>query len=344
MGDTSVDSHHRSSWIDRVLENSVLAALATLLKVLLVPVQLLAIVAKRRREGLMHALLACLLISTAYVAPFYFQRKVPRGHRNTVLFRTVSTLTVCAVAWIPLALAVSRSSKVEDIQGRHVVLQLLGLRTKGLAAAALVPILLTALLFLGPLSLLVIKWLSGRRVEQLDRSLLEWWRSTVVGPVTEEFAFRACMLPLLLLQGYGPTQAVLLTPLFFGVAHLHHAYDFVVHQGCTVHDALLMVGFQAAFTTVFGWYASFLLFRTGHYIAPLGAHAFCNIMGFPDLSAAQAHPRARLISRLYLVGILAFAALVGPLSHPLLYSNMLPSRSLGVNMYGHIAHDACRVP
>ena len=65
------------------------------------------------------------------------------------------------------------SLQVEDIQGQHVVLQLLGLRTKGLAAAALVPILLTALLFLGPLSLLVIKWLSGRRVEQLDRSLLE---------------------------------------------------------------------------------------------------------------------------------------------------------------------------
>ena len=47
---------------------------------------------------------------------------------------------------------------------------------------------------------------------------------------------------MLLLQGYGPTQAVLLTPLFFGVAHLHHAYDFVVHQGCSLHDALLMVG------------------------------------------------------------------------------------------------------
>ena len=36
-------------------------------------------------------------------------------------------------------------------------------------------------------------------------------------------------------------KAVLLTPLFFGVAHLHHAYDFVVHQGCTVKSALVMV-------------------------------------------------------------------------------------------------------
>ena len=106
----------------------------------------------------------------------------------------------------------------------------------------------------------------------------------------------------------------------------------------------MQVSFQAAFTTVFGWYASFLLLRTGHYIAPLGAHAFCNVMSFPDLSAARAHPRATLIMRLYLVGIIAFAALLGPLSHPALYSNMLSSGSPGVNMYGQVAHRAGSLP
>lgn len=44
-----------------------------------------------------------------------------------------------------------------------------------------------------------------------------------------------------MLQGYSHAQSVLLTPLFFGVAHLHHAYDFVVHQGCTLSEALIMV-------------------------------------------------------------------------------------------------------
>ena len=53
------------------------------------------------------------------------------------------------------------------------MLQLLGLRIQGLAAAAIFPILLTAALFLGPLSLLYFNWLSQRRVEQLNRSLLE---------------------------------------------------------------------------------------------------------------------------------------------------------------------------
>ena len=104
----------------------------------------------------------------------------------------------------------------------------------------------------------------------------------------------------------------------------------------------MQVGFQAALTTVFGWYASFLLLRTGHFIAPLGAHAFCNFLGFPDLAAAQAHPRAALIKRLYLVGIAAFVGLLVPVSSPSLYSNTLSGKGLHINMYQHIAqmHEA----
>lgn len=95
----------------------------------------------------------------------------------------------------------------------------------------------------------------------------------------------------------------------------------------------VQVGFQAGYTTVFGWYASFLLLRTGHVIAPIGAHAFCNFMGFPDFSAAQAHPRAVLLKILYPVGIVAFAVLLAPMSWPYMYSNLLSYREPKVNMY-----------
>lgn len=145
--------------------------------------------------------------------------------------------------------------QVEDAQRWRVVLQLLGLRTQGLAAAAVVPVVLTAVLFVGPLSIPFLAWLSQRPIAQLSRSLLEvssraaeqysavlwrqntscsvlyralwqgclvkptlqwsslpracvavvqWWRGVAVGPLTEEFAFRACMLPLLLLQVVHP--------------------------------------------------------------------------------------------------------------------------------------------
>lgn len=56
----------------------------------------------------MHVLLSCLLISTAYVAPFYFHRRFSRSHSTTIFFRSVSTFAVCLVAWLPLAFAVAK--------------------------------------------------------------------------------------------------------------------------------------------------------------------------------------------------------------------------------------------
>lgn len=45
---------------------------------------------------------------------------------------------------------------------------------------------------------------------------LIWLRNHVVAPLSEEFTFRACMLPLLL-QCFRPLTAVFVCPLFFGV-------------------------------------------------------------------------------------------------------------------------------
>ena len=53
---------------------------------------------------------------------------------------------------------------------------------------------------------------------------LIWWRNHAVAPFTEEYTFRACMMPILL-GYYTPKGAVLVAPLFFGVAHLHHMIE-----------------------------------------------------------------------------------------------------------------------
>ena len=42
-------------------------------------------------------------------------------------------------------------------------------------------------------------------------------------------------------QGCSVTATVLGTPLLFGVAHLHHLREHVVHQGCALRPALVMV-------------------------------------------------------------------------------------------------------
>ena len=43
------------------------------------------------------------------------------------------------------------------------------------------------------------------------------------------------------MQGYSGTAAVLLVPMFFGVAHLHHVHELTVHQQKPLSLALLVV-------------------------------------------------------------------------------------------------------
>lgn len=110
------------------------------------------------------------------------------------------------------------------------MLDIMGFRVDGFLTAMIVPLLLTATLFLGPISAIII---NGAWKVYLEPSYwidcfqnILWLRNHIVAPLSEEFTFRACMMPLLL-QSYRQTTAVLLTPLFFGVAHLHHNIERV---------------------------------------------------------------------------------------------------------------------
>lgn len=123
---------------------------------------------------------------------------------------------------------------------------------------------------------------------------LIWWRNQVVAPLSEEWTFRACMLPLLL-QCFAPTTAIFVCPLFFGVAHFHHVVERI-KMGMGIKHALFIScewkspiianpgigtspkrrgifygicasisGFQSAYTTLFGAYAAFLFAKTGEF-------------------------------------------------------------------------------
>lgn len=67
-----------------------------------------------------------------------------------------------------------------------------------------------------------------------------WLRNHVVAPLSEEFTFRACMLPLLL-QSYHPLRAIMITPLFFGIAHLHHIIERY-RAGMAIKSILIVSG------------------------------------------------------------------------------------------------------
>lgn len=148
--------------------------------------------------------------------------------------------------------------------------------------------------------------LPGQRFFQPPASRLEVARNFGVGPTSEELVFRSCMLATARFGSASPSQLKLLftTPLYFGLAHLHHAID-VYYQGGKTHaafqNACLSAAVQFAYTTVFGWYADYLFLRTGTcsaytgtVIAPLAAHILCNAMGLPRLPRRGTTPQRLL--------------------------------------------------
>lgn len=150
---------------------------------------------------------------------------------------------------------------------------------------------LTALLFAGPLFEKGVidsgwrHWVKGR---DLYETLCSWigWRNYIVGPFTEEVLFRSLLLSLHLLIRPPSSQSVLIyvTPLYFGIAHIHHFYEYTLtHPFTPLPPALLRSMVQFGYTTVFGWYAAFLFLRTGNLWGVVVVHGFCNWMGLPRL-------------------------------------------------------------
>eukprot|EP00887_Chlorella_sp_A99_P000161 scaffold13.g161.t1 len=287
-----------------------------------------------------------------FVLPLYASRDgLPRSHPTCVWRRMAASLAATAAgAWIPtylrLASAFGRVSLMgnqwdggeEVAWGNGVgeaptageLLPALGLRREGLRTACTLPLLLTATLYAGPLVMLALDATAapGGAAVALDGgaalSLVQRLhadpaplRNYVAAPMAEEACFRAGLLSALLLGGAPPAAAVWLSPLAFGAAHLHHWHDLVSHQGWERWRATAATAFQFGYTLVFGWYAAFLMLRTGHLAAPTLCHAFCNAMGFPRFAAVGAYPERwqRLAAGAALAaGVAGFAALALPLT------------------------------
>lgn len=199
----------------------------------------------------------------------------------------------------------------------QTLLAALGLRSSGLLAASALPLLLTAVLFAGPLLQLATD--RRQRHARLALPLPMLLRNLVVAPLVEEFVFRSCMLSYLLASGVGPTAAVALSPLLFAASHLHHVYDLTRFQGHSLRSALAAVAFQFSYTALFGWLAAWLFVRSRHLAAVALPHAFCNFMG-PPLPPAPAAPGRSRILAAYGLGVAGFALLLRPLSDPRLYA------------------------
>ena len=150
-------------------------------------------------------------------------------------------------------------------------------------------VLLTGLLFAGPLfekGVIESGWRHWAKGQDLNETLSSWigWRNYIAGPFTEEVLFRSLLLSLHLLIRPPSSHSILIfvTPLYFGIAHMHHFYEYTLtHPFTPLPPALLRSIIQFGYTTVFGWYAAFLFLRTGSLWGVVLVHSFCNWMGLP---------------------------------------------------------------
>jgi len=155
------------------------------------------------------------------------------------------------------------------------------------------PYLVTPILYLGPL---YATFLGSKLPFQSSWSwdydvmpVFNTWvgvRNYFFGPITEELVFRASVLAVYHLAGISRNKMIFLSPLLFGLAHLHHAWEIYNNEGKTVaaaKRALLVILFQLAYTTLFGYHCAFLFLRTGSVYPPLFSHMFCNFMGLPQI-------------------------------------------------------------
>jgi len=166
--------------------------------------------------------------------------------------------------------------------------------------------LLVTILFLGPLFESTVcegnwrDWLRLRGVGSTLSSSIGWRNYVTVspsphlhdlppahtfisqGPVTEEIVFRSVIVAVHILAKVHLTKLVFITPLYFGIAHVHHFYEFTLtHPQAPLLAGLIRSLVQFTYTSLFGFFAAFVYVRTGSVLACIIAHSFCNFMGLP---------------------------------------------------------------
>jgi len=261
------------------------------------------------------------LLGVSYVASLYVWRSnLDRDHPDTIKRRFVSAAFMTLVSPV-FVWKFGATSLLE----KYSLAELIGLRTTGLLQASILPLLLTMILFLGPTAMLLLdERFRVFCVPMFWKQSLQdwiWWRNHVVAPFSEEFTFRACMVPVLL-GYYSHFWAIIISPLFFGVAHFHHMVERI-RKGHDILSSFLISMFQFTYTTIFGMYSAYLFVRTGHFAAPFIVHAYCNFMGFPDFGEViNSEPKKRLVlSILFCTGLILFYCLLEVMTTPDWYSN-----------------------
>ena len=223
-----------------------------------------------------------------YVAPFYLSKttrpspSLSRDAPSVIRARIRAVTSACIISSLLVILIIAKFGHTTPQETLH----LLGWWPAD-PLDVVRTVLLCSILFVGPLFEAAIvegqlrDWVRGTYVVETFSSWIGW-RNLVAGPVTEEIIFRSLLVPLHILAQITPKKMVFTTPLYFGIAHVHHLYEFrLTHPEVPLLPAIIRTVVQFTYTSLFGFFATFVYLRTGSVYAAIAAHMFCNWMGLP---------------------------------------------------------------
>ena len=270
-------------------------------------------------------IISCFGLAVMFVGALYLVPTTkPRDDPETIRWRMLATGLVSAVTPLYMLLWADSNTSGTGDELYHV----LGIKLDGIIPAILYPVVLVTVLYCGV-------WIHSIMALAADKGVLKAYinaslkqfnfhvalRNYVMAPFVEEFVFRACMLPILT-SSMGMKIGVLVCPLFFGVAHVHHLTEWYRWRQTPFSEALLITIVQLCYTSLFGLYSAFLFVRTGHLISPVVSHMYCNIMGLPDVNAIAESKYSVVLWIIYVCSLVGFFILLVPLTEPSLYQSI----------------------
>ena len=262
-----------------------------------------------------------------YLVPPSRVLRLPRSSNEQILWRFFAVAISMILAPLPLLVLKESTHFTKHIS----IFDLTGLSLQCNTFSSLVwPIFVTITLFLGPIiaSGVEIFLDTYEEVEKKEKStdlvyrlainiyihltrsfnettFLILIRSLIVAPFSEEWAFRACTIPIIVIFcGLTNSFVVFVTCLAFALAHVHHYLDHI-RNGMSQAQASREVLSQLSYTSVFGALEAILFLQTGSYLGIVLPHIFCNYIGVPSMYWIQDSNTLRkfFIASFYLVGI-----------------------------------------
>jgi prenyl protein peptidase len=254
---------------------------------------------------LQYAIVHAMALSIAFVGSLYILvpakiRRLDRDDDIHIRWRLIASASCgfACVAVHPLVVCISEDN--ESTASHLSALELLGMSAQ--IQPVLQVLLHTVLLYFGAnvATILQIHELVRRQrrqgklashfgifktlcIEPIYDPFWQQLRNLFLAPASEELVFRACLVGPLVQAISSRTKIAWIAPLFFGTAHLHHAY-----LKWKEHNAWKPVVFvtilQFTYTTLFGAYVTHAFLRTRSLPAIIISHQYCNYMGLPDLS------------------------------------------------------------